>query len=137
MKGNVHYMRIYDKPKCALHAVAPSPLTAHNMHMAKGERPQHFLRAWRKYRGYTLEQIAERIGMTHQNLGKIERGAVPYNQHLLERLAEEYRCEPADLIIRDPLDPDGLWSIYGQLKPVERRQIVEIAKTIKRTGTNG
>lgn len=81
--------------------------------------------------------MADRIGMSHQNLGKIERGAVPYSEHLLERLAEEYRCDIVDLIIRDPTDPDGLWSVYDQLKPVERLQLVEMAKVIKRTGTGG
>lgn len=74
--------------------------------------------------------------MSHQNLGKVERGKVPYTQTLLELLAEELRCDPKDLIMRDPTDPDGLWSIYDQLGPVQRRQVVEIAKTLKRTGTD-
>jgi hypothetical protein len=39
-------------------------------------------------------------------------------------------CEPVDLLIRNPLDPDGLWSVWDQAKPGERRQIVEIAKTL-------
>ena len=104
----------------------------------KRQVPQsrHFIRAWRKHRGLTLEQLAERIGMSHQNLGKIERGKVPYTQTLLEMLAEELRCDPADLIIRDPSDPDGLWSILDQLEPVDRRRVTEIAKTLKRTGTD-
>lgn len=105
--------------------------------MARTERQRHFLREWRKHRGYTLEQMSDRLHMTHQNLGKIERGLVPYGQDLLERLAEEYRCAVPDLIMRDPSDPDGLWSVYDQLAPVERRQVVEIAKTIRRTGTEG
>lgn len=105
--------------------------------MVSAMKSRHYIREWRKFRGLTLEQLAERIGMTHQNLGKIERMKVPYNQALLEALAEELRCAPADLIMRDPSQPDGLWSIYDQLSPIQREQVVEIAKTIKRTGTGG
>jgi hypothetical protein len=61
-----------------------------------------------------------------------------YTQDLLELFAEALQCEPADLIIRDPSDPAGIWSISGiSSRPVERAQVVEIAKTLKRTGTEG
>lgn len=103
------------------------------------DRPAHFIRAWRKHRGYTLEQLAERIGMTHQNLGKIERFKVPYNQELLENLALELRCAPADLITRDPSDPEGIWSILDSLPPTERTRALSILKALKTsaTGTDG
>jgi transcriptional regulator with XRE-family HTH domain len=103
--------------------------------LSASNRKRHFLRAWRKHRGYTLEQVAERLHMSHQNLGKIERCKVPWNQDLLERLAEEYRCDVTDLINRDPTDPESLWSIWDQLAPTERIQLVEVAKVLKRTGT--
>lgn len=91
------------------------------MRMAEGtEKPPHFIRQWRKSRGWTLEQLAERVGMTHQNLGKIERFQVPYNQPLLERLAEVFATEPASIIMRDPSDPDGIWSIWDNV-PIQER----------------
>lgn len=116
---------------------------------------RHYLRAWREAEGLTLEEVAERIGVlgearresgdvlnapvsiTHASLSRIERGLQPYNQVLLEILAEIYKTDPASLLMRNPNDPEGLWSIHDQLRPVERRQVVEIAKTIKRTGTEG
>jgi transcriptional regulator with XRE-family HTH domain len=98
---------------------------------------RHFIREWRKHRGLTLERLAEELGITHASLSRVERGLQPYNQALLENLATALDVRPADLLIRDPSDPDGLWSIYDQLRPVERRQVVEIAKTLKRTGTDG
>jgi transcriptional regulator with XRE-family HTH domain len=101
--------------------------------MAKLPTSRHFIREWRKHRGLTLEQLAERIGMTHQNLGKIERGKVPYNQVLLELLADVLRCEPVDLIIRDPSAPEAIWSIWEQLEPQARRQVSEIAQTFKKS----
>lgn len=88
-------------------------------------KARHFLREWRKFRGYTLEQAAERVGMSHQNLGKIERGMVPYGETLLDILADVYRTDKGSLIMRDPNRTDSFWSIYDQLAPPERARLVE------------
>lgn len=101
-------------------------------------KKHHYIREWRRHRGLTLEKLAERIGMSHQNLGKIERYIVPYNQVLLELLATELRCEPADLIMRDPSQPAALWSIYDQLTPVQRETALAMLQGLaQRTGTDG
>jgi transcriptional regulator with XRE-family HTH domain len=98
---------------------------------------RHFIREWRKHRGLTQEQLAERIGITKSYLSKIEGGKKRYDQPFLEAAAVALRCDPADLIIRDPVDPEGIWSIWDQLQPTQRQQVVEIARTLKRTGTEG
>lgn len=134
MTGNVHHVRIGGQAPCAPSVVAHFDFRAHNADMAKKPASRHFIRAWRKDRGLTLEQLAERIGMTHQNLGKIERGLVPYNQVLLELLADALRCEPADLIMRDPSQKNTLWTIYETLSPTQRQQLTEIGETLKKTG---
>lgn len=97
----------------------------------------HYIKEWRKHRDLTQEQLAERIGIDRAYLSKIESGKRRYDQPFLEAAAVVLQCEPADLIIRDPSDPDGIWSIWDQLRPIERSQVVEIARTIKRTGTDG
>ena len=122
----------------------------HRAHMTRHDsHPGHFLREWRKQSGLTLEQAADRverasearvdggpgtrpISMTHATLSRIERGLLPYSQGLLEVLAEVYRTDRASLIMRDPCDPEGLWSIWEQLKPVERRQAVEVLRALHR-----
>jgi transcriptional regulator with XRE-family HTH domain len=97
----------------------------------------HYIKEWRKHRGLTQDRLAERIGIDRAYLSKIESGKRRYDQPFLEAAAVVLQCEPADLIIRDPSDPDGIWSVWDTLRPVERQQVVEIAKTIKRTGTEG
>mgnify|MGYP003135553744 CR=1 FL=1 len=100
----------------------------------KPEKPGHYIRAWRKYRGLTLEQTAERVGTTHATLSRVERGLIPYGQPLLEAIAIVLNCTPADLLIRDPESSESLWTIWDQLAPVQRQQIVEIAQTFRKAG---
>lgn len=105
---------------------------------ARFRQPQYrrtFLRAWREHRQKTLEQAADFVDMTHASLSRIERGLQPYNQDILEGLADYYSTDVASLLMRNPTDPEGIWSIWEQAKPGERRQLVEIGKTLIRTGT--
>lgn len=114
------------------------------MYMAKRVTPRPkrtvfrrtFIRQWREYRGKTLEQLAEATGITHASLSRIERGLQPYSQAILEAIAEALMTDVPSLLMRDPSDPDGMWSIWDQAKPGERQMIVEVAKTIVKTGTN-
>ena len=100
-----------------------------------------YLRAWRNHHDLSLERVAERlkevhgVEMTHASLSRIERGLQPYSQRQLEALAVEYKTEPASLLMRDPKDPEGIWSVWDHAKSGQRATIVEIAKTVLKTGT--
>lgn len=105
-------------------------------------RKQHkptFIRQWRKHRGYTVEHLAGMIEITGASLSRIERGLQPYNQELLERVAEALTVEPASLLMRDPSEPEPIWSIWDRAKPGERQQIRTVAEALiaKKTGTDG
>jgi transcriptional regulator with XRE-family HTH domain len=106
--------------------------------MAKVTPPRYrltFIRQWRHHRGLTLERLADLVGITHASLSRLERGLQPYSQGVLERLADVLETDAASLLIRDPTDPDGIWTVWDQASPSERRQIVEIAKTLIKTST--
>lgn len=109
----------------------------HTANMAKNNKSPFFLKQWRKHRGYTQDRLAEMVGLSKPYVSQLETGKRQYTQELLEQFAEALQCAPADLIMRDPSEAEGIWSIWGDLKPAERNQVVEIAKTIKRTGTGG
>jgi len=100
-----------------------------------------FIRQWRESKSMTLEALAERVGhkiggMTHASLSRIERGLQPYSQRILEAIADELTGgDVASLLMRDPSDPNAIWSIWDQAKPGERKMIVDIARTIVKTGT--
>jgi transcriptional regulator with XRE-family HTH domain len=106
----------------------------------KRPRQPTFVRQWRVHRGLTQEQLAERLRMSAAQLSRIETGKQPYTQDFLEAAAEELGVELASLLMRDPLkedpnDPNTIWSLWDQAKPGQRRMIVDIAKTVTKTGT--
>jgi transcriptional regulator with XRE-family HTH domain len=125
-----------------------------NMRMVHKAQPRHFLRAWRKHRGLSIEAaiakavalaqdrvVAEgeetdlkRLGLSQPNISRIERGEIPYNETIMELLAEVYETDVPSLIIRDPADPEGLWSIYDQIEPAQRTVALRMLSGLK-TGT--
>lgn len=97
-------------------------------------RPTH-IRAWRQYRGLTLQATADRVGtsiggFTHASLSRIERGLQPYSQPILEALAEALGTDPASLLMRDPQEAEGMWSLWDRAKPGERKLIIDLAKSV-------
>lgn len=102
---------------------------------SKPQLRRTFIRQWREFRGLTLEQLADRIASTHASLSRIERGLQPYSQPILEAIADALGCDVADLLVRNPEDPEGIWSVWEHAKPAERRMIVDLAKTVTKTGT--
>ena len=101
--------------------------------MAKKQRaPAHFIREWRKAQDLTLEQLAERVGMTHGTLSRIERGKTAYTQPVLEALAEALGTDPASLIMRDPSKP-GIWDIWDQIPATERDQAIKVLEAFKKS----
>ncbi|WP_341914578.1 helix-turn-helix transcriptional regulator [Ferrovibrio terrae] len=53
-----------------------------------GEERQQFLRHWRKARGITQTDIAQRAGTSQQHVGAIERGERGLTAHMAKRLAK-------------------------------------------------
>ena len=100
-----------------------------------------FIREWRKHRHLTLEQLSSRLqelgqaDMGPSALSMLERGQRGYTQQSLEAIANALSTDVASLLIRDPSDPDAIWSVWDHAKPGERKMIVDIAKTVIKTAT--
>lgn len=125
------------KGKCARPANDRRSGLCHHLCMARTGPKRTYIREWRKYRHLTLERLAARVGMTHGTLSKIERGLLPYSQILLETVAEQLGTDPASLLMRNPLDPEGIWTVWDQIPPTERGRAIEVLKAFARTGTGG
>jgi len=98
--------------------------------LPKSQKRQHFIKEWRKYRGKTLEKVAEEIGITKGSLSLIENMHSDYSQSLLEILSVILCTDPASLIMRDPFESEPIWSVWNQAQPEQRAQIVELARVI-------
>lgn len=63
-------------------------------------RRGHAFKEWRLSKKPRPSQaaIAEALGMSSQNYGRIENGALPYDQDIIEMLADFYQCFPEDLL---------------------------------------
>lgn len=98
----------------------------------KRQRPRLFLKQWRTHRGLTQEQLAERTDLSQGMISQLENGRSDFTGNLLDLLAEALQCDRADLLMRDPTEPDSPWSVWEALDIPERRQAVEIMKALKR-----
>lgn len=94
-----------------------------------------YIRQWREFRNLNQEQLAGRLEMTQSQISQLENGRRGYTQETLEAIADALQTDVASLLMRDPTDPDAIWSIWDNAKPGERRMIVDIAKTVTKTGT--
>lgn len=99
------------------------------------QRRKTFFREWREHRGLTQEQLAGRLDTSVASISRIESGTQPYTQDVLEAMADALMTDPASLIMRNPADPDAIWSIWDQAKSGERQLIEELARSVLRTGT--
>lgn len=102
--------------------------------MANKAKSSWFLKEWRKHRGYTQERLAEMTGLSTPYVSQLEKGRRQYTQELLELFAEALQCDLSDLIRRRPEDAEGI-EILDSLNPQQKRQIIAIAETLRRTGT--
>jgi transcriptional regulator with XRE-family HTH domain len=107
----------------------------------KPRKAHHFIREWRKYRGLTQEQLAERIEQTSGAISQLENGIINYTQPTLEALAAALNCEPGDLLSRDPAIDDAVAELQSILKmasgPDQARALRVIREMLSKTGTEG
>lgn len=92
---------------------------------------RHYIKAWRKHRRLTQEQLAGRVDMSPASISQLENGHQGYTQSTLEALADALNCQPGDLLIRDPLAGEAPWSILDSLRPETRRQALAMLRALK------
>lgn len=92
-----------------------------------------FLRAYRKKAGKTLEEVAEKMGLTHGQLSKIERGGQPYSQHVLEVAAKEYGTTVAAILTRPP-DAADIFTEIETLTDEEKQQALRVVRALRQAG---
>jgi len=98
--------------------------------MLKLPHTRVFFREWRKHRGLTQEQAAERMEFTQESISRLERGYVGYTQESLEAMAFAYGCDPEDLF-RHPDEPENaVKSILRGLDAPRQAQALRLLKAL-------
>lgn len=105
----------------------------------KKDPPVYFFRAWRKHRGLTIEQLADRVEMSVSSISQLERGLQGFSDTTLLALADALRCEPGDLLSRDPRVDGAVVDLMRLIKQKDAAQTVMafLNALPDKTGTNG
>lgn len=97
----------------------------------------NYLKAWRKFRLMTLEEVGDAIGTTKAVIQQLESGKMALSHKWLLKLAPVLGTTPGFLLDHDPNDLDTAFLEAALAVPKERReQALQIMKTF-RTGTDG
>ena len=122
---------------CASCAKDTASLMAHDsamprkQRMADREPPIHFLQQWRRHRSLTQQKLADRAGLSHSTISRLENGQTNLTRATAALLAAALMIDIADLF-RDPGDPHGVWSLarnLTKLPPDQRRMVETIINT--------
>jgi transcriptional regulator with XRE-family HTH domain len=100
--------------------------------MSSTQRRRTHIRAWRKFRKMTLDELGAKVGLTHSSLSRMENGLQPYSQHVLEDIAAALGTTPATLLARAPRDPEDLLTLWESIPEVERPRAIEMLKILAR-----
>lgn len=98
----------------------------------------NYLRAWREFRRMSQAELAEAVGTNQNMIGYLENGERGLSAKWLRRLAPALKTQPGFILEHDPSTlPTDIVEIWINATDTERRQLVNLAQAIVKTGTNG
>lgn len=59
------------------------------------------IRRLRRERGWSQQELGDRVGLSWQSISNIERGQTSLTARNIEKVAEVFGCEPADIVSAD------------------------------------
>jgi len=101
----------------------------------KRTRQSHYIKQWRKYRGLSQEQLAERIEKSRGLVSQIESFTTNYTEETLEACAHALSCEPWDLLHVNPLKEGQVIDIMDLLRdatPEQKAQAIGFVQGLVR-----
>ena len=100
------------------------------------DRKATYIRAWRKERGYTLDDMVGRldtigVATTGATLSRIETGKQPYSQDLLEAIAGALDVSVAQLLEHNPaIKPSPVSDLMQHLDAKQREQAEAVLRAM-------
>jgi transcriptional regulator with XRE-family HTH domain len=97
------------------------------------EKYPHFMRAWRESRKLSLRELAnlmhdlpKEAGVSYASLSRVETYKQPYNQLMLNGIAEILRVEPWMLLRLDPEKNIQIINMYNALPEEKKAQAIKL-----------
>lgn len=133
---------VFATPEIRIIGNAYSPAISQNADMSKSDDknggPNH-LRAWMRFRGVNGQQLADKLGgtTTPGMVSDLANSNRALSAKWLRRLADALNTTPGLLLDHDPYElPSDILDIWGKATDTQKRQLVDVAKAIVRTGTD-
>lgn len=97
----------------------------------------NYLEAWRRFRGFTQEALAEKLDTTSSVISYLEQGERGLSAKWLRRLAVVLETTPGMILDHDPTELDAdVIDMWAHAPRDKQRQIAEITRTLLRSGTD-
>lgn len=102
----------------------------------KNGGPNH-LKAWREFREFSQQQLADAVGTTQHQVAYLESGERGLSAKWLRKLAAALDTTVGMILDHDPHELDSdIIEIWATASNRQKKQLSEIAKTILKTGTD-
>jgi transcriptional regulator with XRE-family HTH domain len=95
--------------------------------------PVTYVRAWRTFRGLTIERLAERAELSVATISDIEKGKVDFRGRTLLAIAIALETDPGSLLSRAPNDEE-LWSVFNRLGADDKPRAVALIRALETLG---
>jgi transcriptional regulator with XRE-family HTH domain len=92
----------------------------------------NYIKAWRELRGYTQEQLGEKIGTTGAVVSLLENGQRSLSTKWLRKIAPALETTPGFLLDHHPDDiPADVMQIWSEIPEGNREQALRVLQTFK------
>jgi transcriptional regulator with XRE-family HTH domain len=101
------------------------------------EKQGNYLRAWREFREFTQEQLADKVGTDKGVISLLESGGRRLSDKWLRKLAPALNTTPGHLLDHDPNDlPTDILDIWSRIDDRDRAQAARVLSSFVKTGTS-
>lgn len=94
-----------------------------------------YFKEWREWKGWTQQELADRLETTTATVSRIENGARDWSKGYVEAFAHVIGCEnPADPITRAPDGPDPILKLLKSASPKKQAEALRIVEALLKAG---
>lgn len=107
----------------------------------ESERPLHYLREWREFKGWSQEELGEMVDVHQSKIARLESGKRALKAGFLRDLARVFGVPPSALLDVDPSSEDGAQTAsmllaWNELTNSQRSDVLRMVQALARPAGN-